>query len=634
MKHSILKFAAIAAIAASAAACTEIDNYPDGRVSFDEIWTQDRFVLGYLHDAYTPLLSLRYGQGYGYEVAGLGGVSFLDAATDNARDVDDIEGGAFYQWNNGMVSTANNPIKRLNIWENTYRGIAHCNILIAQIPDARIFVQEDATRWMAEAHGLRAMYYLQLLKNYGGVPMVLDTRIDENGNEVPDQVDDSDYDFSHVRRASVAEVARQILKDCQFVLDSEYPGWRTEDDGSNGRINKAIASAVMSQTALYAASPLNYDASDPEAIDWNEAATITKKALDDCLAHGYALYTTKPTSAGNANEIASCAYDHMFMQNVDVKGSSEKEQILLRTQSIVWQYNTAPLLDGQTRAGSCPTQELIDAYETTDGKAPILGYDDAQHLQPIFNVEATLYDENDPYANRDPRLKATIYYNGGSGHMTRETPVITTGEGGKHQISSSSVRYTRTGYYLHKYFNITSSRTALQDGYYRIFRLAELYLNHAEAAAEAGDLQGAVNSVRPVRNRVGMPMWSSDITSDKDKLIERIRNERRVEFAFEDHRFYDVRRWMILDQTAVATGMRPVENITTETEEVTTVDPETGEETTETVITENRELLGYQRFVVSTSRATESKYLRMPIDIKEQVALESATGQKFQNPGW
>jgi hypothetical protein len=211
------------------------------------------------------------------------------------------------------------------------------------------------------------------------------------------------------------------------------------------------------------------------------------------------------------------------------------------------------------------------------------------------------------------------------------TPIIYTGEGGKHQISTSSVLYTRTGYYLHKYFNITSNRSANVDGYFRVFRLAELYLNYAEAAAEAGaPVADVLAAVKPVRDRVGMPQWSSDITNDRSKLIERIHNERRVEFAFEDNRFYDLRRWKTLDQTSVVTGMRPVEDITTET--VTTTDETTGKVTTSQVVTRN--LKGYQRFSVGTSRATESKFLRLPIPIAEQVALETATGLEFQNPGW
>ena len=80
---------------------------------------------------------------------------------------------------------------------------------------------------------------------------------------------------------------------------------------------------------------------------------------------------------------------------------NEKETILGISQCNVWQYNTAPILSGHVRAGSCPSQELIDCYETIDGKQPILGYSDADHLQPVINPEATLYDEKQ--ALREPR---------------------------------------------------------------------------------------------------------------------------------------------------------------------------------------------------------------------------------------
>ena len=94
--------------------------------------------------------------------------------------------------------------------------------------------------------------------------------------------------------------------------------------------------------------------------------------------------------------------------------------------------NITQLLSSQGifAAGSCPSQELIDSYETIDGKLPILGYSDTDHLQPIINPEATLYDEADPYANRDPRLKSTVYYNGAHVHLldNRPQPTIIQGK--------------------------------------------------------------------------------------------------------------------------------------------------------------------------------------------------------------
>lgn len=620
MKHYIRTIIPFAALAVAMASCTEITDYPDGSIPFDEIFQSEIQTAGWLNNCYVPMTSASFGSAYGSNK------SFLDAATDNAQDVDDVEGGAMAQWNNGLATISNNPLTALDKWEKYYEGIANCNILIHNIDNAYILEDGNRQRYRAEAYGLRAYYYLQLAKIYGGVPLILD------------QKDDSDYDYSKVRPATFSEVVRQILADCQEVLDCEYVDWRSgSSDSDLMRINTAIASAIMSEAALYAASPLNNDGT----ITWTEAAEICKKSLDDCVKNGYALFTTGPTMANNDNLISNCAYDFFFQKKPDVNGNNEKETILGISQCNVWQYNTAPLVSGQVRAGSCPSQELIDSYETTDGKLPILGYSDAAHLQPIINPEATLYDEANPYANRDPRLKSTVYYNGAPAHQlaTRPNPTIYTGEGSKYNASMSNILYTRTGYYLHKYFNITSSRTANMDGYYRVFRLAELYLNYAEAANEAaaGTVPNeAVDAVNKVRTRVKMPSLPYGMSCDDFRV--RVRNERRVELAFEDHRFFDVRRWKILDKTATVTGMRPVGETVMKVALGSDLDYDRDENGNLVPDEENgieyRTCTGYQRYAVGTRSAVTDKFLRCPVPGKEATALQLATGLKFQNPGW
>lgn len=622
MKHYIRTIVPLAALAVAMASCTEINDYPDGSIKFDEIFQSEIQTAGWLNNCYVPMTSASFGSAYGTNK------SFLDAATDNAHDVDDVEGGAMAQWNAGLATISNNPLSGLDAWEKYYEGIANCNILIHNIDNAYILENGNRLRYRAEAYGLRAFYYLQLAKIYGGVPLILD------------QKDDSDYDYSKVRPATFSQVVRQIIADCKEVLDCEFVDWRSgTSDSDLKRINKAIASAIMSEAALYAASPLNNDGS----LTWAEAAEICKTALDDCVKNGYALFTSAPTSSGNENLVSHCAYDYLFQKKPDVNGNNEKETILGLSQCIVWQLNTAPLISGQSRAGSCPSQELVDSYETTDGKLPILGYSDPDHLHPIINPEATLYDEANPYANRDPRLKATVYYNGAPAHLleNRPNPTIYTGEGSKYNASMTNILYTRTGYYLHKYFNITSSRTALMDGYYRVFRLAELYLNYAEAANEAAAGTApneAVDAVNRIRARVGMPALSYGMSQDDFRT--RVRNERRVELAFEDHRFFDVRRWKILDKTGTVTGMRPVGetvtrlsfnsdgNLDFDRDENGNYipDPENG--------IEYRTCTGYERYIVNKRTATTDKFLRCPVPGKEATALQLATGLKFQNPGW
>lgn len=621
MKTYIRTILPLAGLALALASCTEITDYPDGSIKFEEVFQSEKLTAGWLNNCYLPMTSASFGSAYGTNK------SFLDAATDNAHDVDDVEGGPISQWNNGLATISSTPLTALDKWEKYYEGIGNCNIFIHNIDNAYVLEQGNRERYRAEAYGLRAYYYLQLAKIYGGVPLILD------------QKDDSNYDYSTVKPATFGQVVKQILSDCQQVLDCEYIDWRSgSSDTDLKRINKAIAHAIMSEAALYAASPLNNDGT----ITWEEAAEICKTALDECIANGYALFTTKPTSANFENLVSSCAYDLFFQKKPDFNGANEKETILGISQCNVWQYNTAPLVSGHTRAGSCPSQELIDCYETTDGKMPILGYADANHLQPIVNPEATLYDEANPYANRDPRLKATVYYNGAHAHIqpNRPQPTIYTGEGSRYNQSMSNILHTRTGYYLHKYFNITSSRTANMDGYYRVFRLAELYLNYAEAANEAA-LDGkapndAVNAINKVRARVDMPALPFGMSQDDFRT--RVRNERRVELAFEDHRFFDVRRWKILDQTQTVTGMRP----TGETVRTVALDPETsdyvrdeqGNLVDDPEGIEYRTCTGYERYSVSKHSAVADKFLRCPVPGKEATALQLATGLKFQNPGW
>lgn len=622
MKRYIKSLLPAAMLILSMASCTEINNYPDGSIDFDEIFRSEKMTAGWLNNCYVPMCGSQYGSAFGSNK------SFLDAATDNAQDVDDIEGGVMAQWNNGLATVTNNPLTGLDKWGLFYQGIGNCNILINNIDKAYILEEANRERYRAEAYGLRAFYYLQLAKIYGGVPIVLD------------QVDDSPYNFSNVKPATFSQVVKQVLADCQQVLDCPYIEWRSgASDKDLNRINKAIVSAIMSEAALYAASPLNNDGT----ISWADAAEICKKALNDCVANGYELFTKAPSAAGNANLVSCTPYDFLFQQKPDASGSNEKESILSISQCNVWQYNTAPIISGHVRAGSCPSQELIDSYETTDGVAPILGYADDQHLKPIINPEAKLYDEKNPYANRDPRLKATVYYNGAPAHLqaSRPQPTIYTGEGSRYKSDMTSTLYTRTGYYLHKYFNITSNRTALQDGYYRIYRLAELYLNYAEAAAEAatGSVpKDAIDAINKVRARVGMPAIPASIS--KDDFRTRVRNERRVELAFEDHRFFDVRRWKTLDQSKVVTGMRPVgEEIKTvalneeggylldEKGQMVEVEAEKGG-------VEYRTCKGYDRYVAGKREAVADKFLRCPVPVKEAAALKQATGLNFQNPGW
>jgi hypothetical protein len=282
-----------------------------------------------------------------------------------------------------------------------------------------------------------------------------------------------------------------------------------------------------------------------------------------------------------------------------------------------------PTTTGASKAGSCPTQELVDAYETKDG-VPVLNlakpYLDDAHTQPNYNTANTLYNKNNPYLNRDPRFYSTVYYNGCNRYLTESTTKVNTYVGADCGISNDVTvrRYTRTGYYLRKFNNPASSSVSGTDGYMPVFRLAELYLNFAEAAGESVGADTPVSStvagsaamtareaVNAVRARVGMPGLPTGL--DKTTFIQRYRNERRVELAFEEHRFFDVRRWKILSETdSAVSGMK---------------------------ITKNGTSYTYER--ISFPRQTGAdRYLLFPLEQSEVNKMTQATGVDWQNPGW
>ncbi len=581
-----IKILSIAAVVAASVSCTQIDDYPDGRISFDELFSDASKTGGYLNSCYGGAV-VNYGNVYGNS-------SFLAAACDEAHDVDDAQGGAMLQWNNGFLNPFNNPVSALSKWD-LYQYIRKCNIMLAHVNTATVMLPSERVSYEGEARGLRAFYYLQLIKTYGNVPLILN-----NTTEIPSQ-----EDWKKVKVASFGEIARFIIDECRDVIENnDQLTWRSGSTSSDqSRFCKGILAAVMSEAALYAASPLYADGT----ITWKEAAEVCKEALDKCINEGgYALRTKAPE--GEYTSLVYNAYDFMFITAPDVKGTDDPEAIMAgRNQLNVWATCGLPTTYGSSSAGSCPSQELVDCYETLQGEMPVLGYSDPDHLHPILNPNAQ-YDDNNPYENRDPRLKATIYYNGAPFMPSKPDKTVNTAEGGECAISASLKTNTRTGYYIRKFCSPSSSSRGNKDGTFRVYRLAELYLNYAEAANEAVASDNtkapseAVAAVNTIRARVGMPALPEGLS--KSEFRTRVRNERRVELAYEGKRFFDVRRWKILDSSdKVITGMRPTAD-------------------------------GYSRFIVSRRSAWTDQYLNLPLPGDDVSRILEATGENIQNPYW
>ncbi|MDD2247245.1 MAG: RagB/SusD family nutrient uptake outer membrane protein [Proteiniphilum sp.] len=568
-----------------ASSCVDIERFEDGRISFEEIFQNDKKTAAYLNRCYA------YIRPYGTEYPG---ATLLAAFTDESYDTNDVLHGSASKWFTGQLTPYYNPIENGYVtWNHYWTAINYCNVFLSNIDDAVISSTIDRKSWKAQAYALRAFYYLQLIKRQGGVPIILEPSSKE-------------FDYSKLKKNSFAECAKQIISDCNEALkasDKELT-WRPGNvENDKGRFSKAVIHAIRSQAALYAASPKWNDGT----ITWQDAATITKESLNACTSHGYSLFRSYPGA-----QFGHSAYDVYFYTPMEVTGGTDRETIYQTGGRLqIFKYHGLPVVNGMEKAGISPSQELIDSYETIDGVRPILGYSDDDHLHPIINPEATLYDESKPYENRDPRLKASIYYNGSRFNLNNPNSFVWTYPGGNCELKSNSSMHTRTGYYLRKYSHFDSNKNANKDGYFKLFRLAELYLNAAEAINEASTSgtapAEAINLVNQVRSRVNMKAIPQGIS--KDEFRERVRNERRVELAFEEHRFFDVRRWNILDKTdRVVTGMSC---------EMVNQKPV------------------YTRFVVDNERvANNERHLVFPIPGDEVIRLKNLTGIDFQNPGW
>ncbi|SDC18427.1 RagB/SusD family nutrient uptake outer membrane protein [Niabella drilacis] len=561
---------------------------PDGRLtSLEQVFSDKNRAMGYLNSC------------YGYCPA----PSMERASyTDEAQDADDITSGSKYSiWYKGAITAAiyGSYSKDGQPWAQLFQGINKCNTFLTQIKTATAIVSDEIKAgWVAQAHTLRALYYWQLAKRYGGVPVFREPL-------------GLNHDFSKDARAKFSDVVKFILADCDSALAAPNTGdgfpWTLKEQ-QFGIMTRAVPYAIKSEAVTYAASPLWNDGT----FTWADATAINVDALTQCLLNDYKLFNKTPEPGTAQNP-----YALYFITSSNDQRAVDKETILqVGGQMQLWKYAGMPSTPKMSKAGPCPTQDLVDAYEMANGEAPITGYSDAAHLNPIVNP-ASGYDPVNPYDGRDPRFYASIYYNGAVRRLNDPGGYkVQTYVGGTDGISDNNNRYTRTGYYTRKFNNSQSGEGNEADGAIRLFRLAEIYLNFAESANQsvgpdvpvaANGLSGSARDViNAVRKRAGMPNFPAGMS--KEAFEKKYRNERRVELAFEEHRFFDVRRWKVLDQTdPFVTGMR---------------------------IANTNGVLSYTRFKLPNRGAATDKYLMYPIEKGEVDKILGLSGVNWQNPGW
>jgi len=392
---------------------------------------------------------------------------------------------------------------------NYYSGIRKANIFMSKLEVIPFPDEKTKEGMVGEAHFLRAFYYFEIIKRYGGMPIIEEVLIPGNNLMYP--------------RNSYKECVEYILADCESAI-STLPVNRP--DNEMGRTTKGAAMALKARMLLYAASPL-WNVEITNADKWQLAADAAKAVIDLKDENGAPMYELFNRGNGAAD------YERLFFTrrnngNNEVIFYKHQGPIDFNNQQIaVW----APKGDGFDGAGAvAPTQNFVDLFEMSNGK--------------LIGESGSGYDPNNPYLNRDPRFYKTIIYNGSVWQgITVETflsPDLTSN--GKHR--KILAEYTSTGYYVRKYLpEEVKTKTTVQAYHNWIyFRLAEMYLNYAEAmnevAGPTAEVYAALNEVRGRSGVVDMPAGLS-----KEQMRLRIMNERAIELSFEEHRWWDARRW-------------------------------------------------------------------------------------------
>lgn len=461
---------------------------------------------------------------------------------------------------NVMFATGTiNPITvSSDAWDTGYRNIRRLNVFLTNV-DKSPMAENAKTTYKAEARFLRAWYYFTLLQHYGGVPLLGDT-IYANGDSVK------------TKRDTYSDCVDYIVNDCETAA-KYLPTRRTGRE--NGRIGAGICKALISEVRLEAASPL-FNGSDFAPADfekellgyptydkerWKLAADATRDVI---ALNAYQLYERHKDEDGVAEPgwgyYAQFKPKDFYKYTDGPDGVTYEEGaycgIILekkRGDGLLAEQTFDPPTCGGSNPGGYAYSEMAEAYPMLDGK-------------PINESEKYPYDPLHPNVGRDPRFANSIIYNGCA---------VTSGNDYKHQVitakgsgSTSDAIYagTPTGYYIHKFIH----RKAAANYWIAppqsrpLIRYAEILLNYAEAINEyygpdytetiGGKELSPYVVLKSIRKRAGIEAGSDGMYGLKagmtqDEMREAIRLERRIEFAFEGLRFYDVRRWMITDQT-------------------------------------------------------------------------------------
>lgn len=551
MKKGKLVLLGLLTLALAPISCNEdfLETEPLDALSADATWADGATAQAFVFGVYS---SLGYG---GFEEEGLASLTDEAMFTHSGRGINVITEGSLSPSGTGNVNI-------IPQWNELYSAIRKANIAIQELPNSTFDDQPLKDRLLGEAHFLRAYYYHQLMRYYGSAPLI-------------DQPYGLDDDYT-IARGTYEENVAFVTNDLDMaisLLDSK--------EVTPGRASKLSAMGLKSRILIYAASDLRdgptasanssvlggysnleliaYTSGDRDAR-WSAAKTAAKAVLD--ATSGYKLDLTAPATAEEAKQ----NYISIAMGGGSAVGdaAARSELIFERTHSPLFTAESNWPLGGihqginngpngyHNWAGNTPIQQLVDDYQMMDGSDFDWGNPD--HAA-------------DPYNDRDPRLAATILYDGSpwkprpddvsaiDPYDEIQTGTYADGSGGiipgvdMRDSPIENWNGSRTGYYVRKFIDpdpsLVDNQSSAQVVPWPFIRYTEIVLNYVEASIALGDEGEARTWLNKIRFRAGMPA----LNSSGSELLEDYINERRIELAYEEHRYHDARRWMIADQT-------------------------------------------------------------------------------------
>lgn len=525
-----------------------LDTKPLGEVDMEEVWKDPNLANAFVVEIYNGL-----GNG-GFDEQMLASLTDEAVFTHTGRSINTVNEGSLSPTNPGWTHATYE-------WNSMYNRIRPCNVTIQNIGGTD-FTTALKERLKGEAHFMRAYFYQQLIRYYGGVPIITK----------PYELNE---DYS-VDRNSWEDCVNFILKDCDTALTL-----LTGKAKEKGRADALAVLALRARVLLYAASDLHdiptakakssviAGYSKPELLGYVsgdrtarwQAAKAAAKAVLDQGGGGFKLNLAAPVSEdeGRLNYISIAMGGYSNASGLD-KTAGTAELLFARY------FSPDKNEDGQRQgqfngpngyhdwAGNTPIGLLVDDYEMSDGSR--FSWSNTDHKKA-------------PYKNRDPRFYATILYDGAdwkprdivSGNVDPANQIQTgqydlimngalTNFKGLDTRSSTIEDWngSRTGYYVRKFIDPDPAivdNTSRQQVPWPFFRYTEAVLNYVEACLALGEETEARLWLNRIRFRAGMPA----LTESGQALVERYRTERRIEMAFEEQRYHDARRWMIPAET-------------------------------------------------------------------------------------